>query len=88
MHVILKKIDMFLDYRGAPLFYVHSAFCVDDVKRLHSGADAYFYSLWHFTETTPYTQLRKLNTDTIPHCVAFDGNFQSKGNKRSNARLS
>ncbi len=28
------------------------------------------------------------NTILIPHCVAFGCNFQSKGNKRSNARLS
>ncbi len=33
----LKKIDIVLDYGGgAPLFYVHIAFCVNDVKWLHS----------------------------------------------------
>ncbi len=35
----LKKSTSFLDYGGgedASLFYVHSVFCVDDVKWLHS----------------------------------------------------
>ncbi len=31
-----KKSTSSLDYGGAPLFYVHSAFCVDDVIWLHS----------------------------------------------------
>ncbi len=36
MYVIFKKSTLFLDYGGAPLFYVHSTFCVDDAKWLHS----------------------------------------------------
>ncbi len=32
----LKKTTLFLDYGGAPLFYVHSAIGIDDVIWLHS----------------------------------------------------
>jgi len=45
---------------GAPLFYVHSAFCVDDVIWLHKATGAFFYSLWLFTENTTQNTTQKI----------------------------
>ncbi len=45
--LLFKKIYIVFGLCGTPLFYVHSAFSVDDVKWLHSVSYcAYFYSLW------------------------------------------
>ncbi len=42
--ILFKKYKntYFLDYGGGGIFYVHSTFCVDDVKWLHS------VSYWRF----------------------------------------
>ncbi len=63
---------------GSPYFLstVHSAPMMSKGCTLWATTGAFYRN------TTQNTQLRKQNTDMVPHCVAFGCNFQSKGNKR------